>query len=331
MNQVEFYYKGKNTIIQCNSNEKIGLIFQKFSNIEGVNMNSLLFLHSIQNNINNELTIDKIVNNTDKIRNQINIIVFDKNSLESSYISTSYSLNISSQNVFDTMKNINQSFIKLENEIKEESKNMRYKVELMKNKLKEVTKKKIRFHKATYFGETIGNEITGLGIISNDDGRRFEGEMSDSDRNGIGVFYGIKGDIFMGEYKDNIRNGFGIEENPNVGKYEGTWSNDSLTGIGILTYRDGCIYIGQMDRAQLSGLGKFIFFDGDYFIGYFKDSTRSKGKTFYSEENGIFDAIWEEDEKTKELIGKGIFYFSDGRKEKRTRIIGETEGVWKYN
>ena len=39
----------------------------------------------------------------------------------------------------------------------------------MKNKLIGTTKKKIRFDNATYFGETIGNEITGLGIISNDD------------------------------------------------------------------------------------------------------------------------------------------------------------------
>lgn len=339
MSIVEFNYRGKNIIIQCNRYEKIRLIFQKLSIKIGVNINSLLFLYSGQKLINYELTFDQIASKEDKIRNKMNIVVFDNyasSTSASSSISNPYSSNISNinapikNNIFETMENLNQRFINLEKEIKEESKNMKKKIELMKNRLMKATKKKIRFDAATYFGETIGKEITGLGIIENDDGNRYEGEMLNSDRSGIGIFYGVKGDIFIGEYIKNKRNGFGIEDNPRVGKYEGSWLDDCLTGTGILTFRTGGIYIGQMDKAQLSGFGKLIFLNGDYFIGTFKNGSRKQGKAFYSDENGIFDATWENDEKTKELIGKGIYYFADGRQEKRTRIIGEKDGVWKY-
>ena len=133
----------------------------------------------------------------------------------------------------------------------------------------------------------------------------------------------------MGEYKNNKRNGFGIEDNPNVGKYEGSWINDSLTGTGILTFKDGRIYIGKLDKAQFSGFGKLIFTDGSYFIGEFKDGKRIKGKAFYSDEQGIFDSTWEENEK--KVVAKGIFYLKDGTKEKRIRIITENEAHWEYD
>ena len=43
----------------------------------------------------------------------------------------------------------------------------------------------------------------------------------------------------------------------------------------------------------MSGYGKFVWADGDYFIGNFKDGKREKGKLFYSNEKGKFDADWE--------------------------------------
>lgn len=132
----------------------------------------------------------------------------------------------------------------------------------------------------------------------------------------------------MGEYKNNKRNGFGIEENPNVGKYEGTWLDDSLTGTRILTFKDGRIYIGQMERANFSGFGKLIWPNGDYYIGNFKEGKRVNGKVFYFNEQGIFDATWEENEG--KAVAKGIFYFPNGKKEKRTRIVTVNEAHWEY-
>ena len=105
--------------------------------------------------------------------------------------------------------------------------------------------------------------------------------------------------------------------------------NDNITGIGIITYNDGRVYIGQFEKGLFSGFGKFMCTNGDYSIGQFKDGNREKLKSFYVEENGIFDAIWEE--KEEKTLAKGIFYHFDGRTEKRTRIISGKEAHWEYN
>ena len=43
MSQVEFIYEGVSTVIQCNSNEKMKDIFQRFKNKVSVNPNKSLF------------------------------------------------------------------------------------------------------------------------------------------------------------------------------------------------------------------------------------------------------------------------------------------------
>ena len=231
--------------------------------------------------------------------------------------------------IFEIMENLNKRFEKMELEIKEKSKELKNRVNIMQNNLMKIQKKQIRLSDGVYYGETLNGEITGLGIIENYDGRRYEGYMLNSDRNDIGIFYGIKGDIFQGEFKKNERNGFGIEEFPNIGKYEGDWLNDGINGTGIKIFNDGRVYIGQFEKAQLSGFGKLSWPSGDYCIGQFKDSKRIKMKTFYSEENAIFDAIWEENEDN--AVAKGIFYHYDGRQEKRTRIIQGLKAHWEFN
>ena len=287
MANVDFSYNGANLTIQCNKYDKMGTIFQKFFIKSGLIPNSVYFIYSGNGNINRELTFEQIANRDDKNRRRMNILVVPNTMSTTKYYSHGLTKNNVSHNygkplIFETLSNLNKRFDKLENEIKEESKNMRRRIDEMKNRLMKVEKKRIRYPDCTYYGQTIGKEVTGLGIIESDDGTKYEGEMLYSDRSGIGIYYGVNGDIFMGEFKQNKRNGFGIEENPRVGKYEGSWLNNCLTGTGILTYKDGRIYIGQINNAQLSGFGKMLWIDGDYFIGEFKDNCRIKGKVFYS-------------------------------------------------
>ena len=279
------------------------------------------------------LTFNELANSDDRNRGKMNILVIDAN--ENNDFSNQNFLRNNNEStnkkplIFEIMDNLNKKFEQIEEEVKINSINLKKKVEIMQNKLMTIDKTEIRYADATYLGETKGKEVTGFGIIQNDDGCRYEGQMLDSNRNGIGIFYGKDGDIFMGEYKNNKRNGFGIEENPKVGKYEGNWLDDSLTGTGKLSYKTGLICIGNFDKAQLSGFGKMEFIDGSYFIGQFKEGFRVKGKTFYADEMGIFDANWEENENS--CLAKGVFYFIDGRKENRTRAFKGREGYWEYN
>ena len=334
MSIVEFLYNNNPIIVQCNSNEKMKDIIQKFYTKSGCNPNSTYFIYSGSTISNRDLTFSQTINSMDRQRNRMKILVIESNNNRRDI---NYNLINNSGNpqsfgrplIFNTMDNLNKRFENLENELKQQSANMRRRIERMQDQLMTINKKKIRYSDATYYGETIGDEVTGLGIIENDNGLRYEGQMLDSDRSGIGIFYDKDGVIFMGEYKKNKRNGFGIEENPKVGKYEGSWLDDSLTGTGILSFKDGRIYIGQMDKANFSGSGKLLFPDGSYYIGEFKDGSRVKGKTFYADENGIFDSTWENNDKT--TISRGTFYTYDGRVQKRTRIIDGPEGRWEYN
>ena len=84
-----------------------------------------------------------------------------------------------------------------------------------------------------------------------------------------------------------------------------------------------------MIKLKCEGKGKLVFPDNSYYIGDFKEGRRIQGKVYYSEEKGVFDAKWEYNEKTKETIAKGIFYYPDGRYQKRARIIKGKKGIWK--
>ena len=284
-------------------------------------------------NIDGELRFDQLANSFDKSNNKMTILVSDAYFKDTSYSKkTTGNNNIKPKGkpyIFENMENLNKRFEKLEIEIKEKSKGLKRKIEVMQNNLMKIKKKKIRFSTCTYYGETIGDEVTGLGIAEFDDGSRYEGYFLDCDKNGIGIDYDTSGIIFQGEYKKNQRNGFGIEENSKAGKYEGDWLNNGINGTGLLTHNDGRIYIGQFEKDQYSGLGKMLYPDGDYYIGLSKDGNREKIKTFYSEDNEIFDATWKEEEN--KAVAKGIFYHFDERQEKRTRIIIGNDAHWEYN
>ena len=235
--------------------------------------------------------------------------------------------------MYQTIANLNNEYNELERQIKKKSNYMMENIKNMKEELSNIKNiKKIKCPDGIYYGQTIEGDFNGLGTFENDDGRKYEGEFLNNDRDGIGI-YTDEGLVYYGEYRNDERCGFGIEKNrfdPFGTRYDGGWSDNGLTGTGLLFYEDGRIYIGSLVKAQLDGKGKMVFRDGSYYIGDFKEGFRVQGKTYYSEEKGIFDAKWEFNEKTKETIAKGIFYCLDGTKQKSTRYINGNESVWKF-
>ena len=83
MFEIAFIYNGKSTIIQCNKEEKMKQIFNKFKQKSGLDINSLYFVYSGNKITNDELNFEMIANNEDKLRRRMNIIVNDKNSFSS--------------------------------------------------------------------------------------------------------------------------------------------------------------------------------------------------------------------------------------------------------
>ena len=78
MSEIEFYYKGKNTTIQCNSNDKLKDIIQKFLSKISKKEEEIYYLYGGKN-INENLTFLEHANNDDKKRNKMSILVYDGN------------------------------------------------------------------------------------------------------------------------------------------------------------------------------------------------------------------------------------------------------------
>ena len=80
MAQINFDYNSIKYAIQCNKDEKIKDIIQRFSNKTQIDTSLLYFIYS-GNVVDTNLTFNQIINNDDQERNQMNIIVInnDKN------------------------------------------------------------------------------------------------------------------------------------------------------------------------------------------------------------------------------------------------------------
>ena len=80
MAKVIFNYKGIETIIQCNINDKIKDIYKRYETKIGIDISKLFFIYN-GNQIKDNLTLNEIINEEDKRRNIINILVNENNEI----------------------------------------------------------------------------------------------------------------------------------------------------------------------------------------------------------------------------------------------------------
>ena len=78
MKKVIFNYKGKETEIQCNLNEKIEELYKRFEAKVGEDISKLYFIYN-GNKIDDNKNLNEIINEEDKSRNIINILVNENN------------------------------------------------------------------------------------------------------------------------------------------------------------------------------------------------------------------------------------------------------------
>ena len=79
--EIEFNYQGQITNIQCNTQDNVNNIFQKLINKLNIDINLIYFLYS-GNIIEGNIIIEKIINNADKERKKMNILVNNKEDQE---------------------------------------------------------------------------------------------------------------------------------------------------------------------------------------------------------------------------------------------------------
>ena len=75
--EIEFNYQGQITNIQCNTQDNVNNIFQKFINKLNIDINLIYFLYS-GNIIEGNSIIEKIINSTDKERIKMTLLVNNK-------------------------------------------------------------------------------------------------------------------------------------------------------------------------------------------------------------------------------------------------------------
>lgn len=78
MSEVEFIFEGSSTKIQCNANEKMKEICQRFSSKNNIDIKDKFFLYS-GNQIDIELKFSEIINDLDKQNNKIKLLVYESN------------------------------------------------------------------------------------------------------------------------------------------------------------------------------------------------------------------------------------------------------------
>ena len=77
MSKIIFNYKGDYSTVSCEENEKFEEISKRFTN---KNINELQFIYG-GNIINTKLRYNEIINNIDKERKLVLILVYDKNDI----------------------------------------------------------------------------------------------------------------------------------------------------------------------------------------------------------------------------------------------------------
>ena len=77
MSKVSFNFKGGEIIIQCNSNEYMEEICKRYAQIINIDIDKLIFIYS-GNIINGELKYEEQINEEDKLRNEVNILVYEQ-------------------------------------------------------------------------------------------------------------------------------------------------------------------------------------------------------------------------------------------------------------
>ena len=73
-----FEYKDIKINISCQSNEKMRNIIERFTGIVQIDKNKTIFFYD-GDKINEELNFNELANEEDKLKNQINIILFEIN------------------------------------------------------------------------------------------------------------------------------------------------------------------------------------------------------------------------------------------------------------
>ena len=115
-------------------------------------------------------------------------------------------------------------------------------------------------------------QITGRGVFTYNDGRKYIGHWTRGNMDGYGILYNADGTIaYQGDFKNGAIEGNGIYYLPGGHYYIGGFKNNKMNGYGALHYNNGNSYEGEFKDHKKNGIGLLKTSTGDYILCEFEN------------------------------------------------------------
>ena len=146
------------------------------------------------------------------------------------------------------------------------------------------------FTNGTYKGYAKNGYPHGKGVMTYNNGTKYDGEFFENKINGKGKYTYANGDFYEGDFVNGIRTGKGkyIYATGNV--YEGDFVNGKITGKGKMVFKSGTVYEGDWVDGKMHGKGRHVWGEGQW-----------KGD--------VYDGDWVNGSRT----GYGVYTYASGK------------------
>ena len=327
MTEVNFFYNGQNIIIQCNLYDVIYEIFQKLSMKTYIDLNSVCFLYNGKIIFNQYLTLDQIMNNDDKLRNKMNILIYDKNNTESSQTNINSELQkyndsleiypLTQTNIiYSSNENIEyivpSSYI--ENE-RNSAQNYSLINEIPSTSY-DYTQNKQYNNYTNYTNSYGSNNIINIdnNISVNKDYNTILLNVNDSNKRIEEIEKEIKAETQKLKLKieDMQKRLMRVNKLKIIklnGIYNGEIQNGTLNGLGIFEGNDGNNYEGEWINNKRNGVGIYYYKSGKIYQGEFKGG-KFHGYAIEEDLNGKYKGTYVDNC----FSGRGIITLNSGNK-----------------
>jgi hypothetical protein len=153
--------------------------------------------------------------------------------------------------------------------------------------------------KSHYNGEAAADAV---GVMTWDDGDRYEGEWKANMMTGTGIYYYHSGQIYTGQFQQGVQAGIGQRSVKDKTHYEGQFAADTMNGVGVVTFPDGEVHAGQFSDGFFEGYGIATLADGSRFLGeWHRTKLNGYGAKFDGRGTLIEQGVYENDKLQKRL------------------------------
>ncbi len=169
-----------------------------------------------------------------------------------------------------------------------------------------------------------GNCINGKGVMTMEDGTKYEGSFKSGLPDGEGIFThpvmprsadGIydysRVETYKGQVQAGLKQGNGIFTFSEGSKYVGAFDKDKMNGKGTISNTDGLVYEGTFENGRPQGEGTVTFPDGKKYVGQVsRNFMQGQGTMTFPDGKKYVGEF-----QMNKIQGQGIMTYPDGRKE----------------